>query len=88
MGFDQKAELTKKFEGVFSLLLTLFHEDGSIDWEAYERYVEWRLSFRPQGLFAHAAQRNEMADINGTVGADEKGCEAGGEHPGCGYGQS
>lgn len=24
MGFDQKAELTKKFEGVFSLLLTRF----------------------------------------------------------------
>lgn len=48
----KKAELTKKFEGVFSLLLTPFHEDGSIDWEAYERYVEWQLSFRPQGLFA------------------------------------
>jgi len=43
---------TKKFEGVFALLLTPFHKDGSIDWPAYERYVEWQLSFEPQGLFA------------------------------------
>lgn len=42
----------QKFEGMFALLLTPFHEDGSIDWPAYERYVEWQLSFEPHGLFA------------------------------------
>ncbi|WFB55754.1 dihydrodipicolinate synthase family protein [Paenibacillus sp. BR1-192] len=47
-----KGNPNKKFEGVFALLLTPFHEDGSIDWPAYERYVEWQLSFEPQGLFA------------------------------------
>jgi 4-hydroxy-tetrahydrodipicolinate synthase len=41
-----------KFEGVFSLLLTPFHADGTIDWENYEYYVDWQLSHQPQGLFA------------------------------------
>jgi 4-hydroxy-tetrahydrodipicolinate synthase len=41
-----------KFEGVFSLLLTPFHADGTIDWENYEHYVDWQLSHEPHGLFA------------------------------------
>lgn len=43
---------TAKFEGVFSLLLTPFLQDGQIDWNLYEQYVEWQLSKKPQGLFA------------------------------------
>ncbi len=39
-------------EGVFSLLLTPFSSDGSIDWIAYERYVAWQIEQQPHGLFA------------------------------------
>lgn len=41
----------KQFNGVYSLLLTPFHEDRSIDSPAYERYVAWQLSQKPQHLF-------------------------------------
>ncbi|MCU6709134.1 dihydrodipicolinate synthase family protein [Paenibacillus sp. J5C_2022] len=40
-----------KFEGVFSLLLTPFHENGEVNWQAYDRYVEWQLERKPHGLF-------------------------------------
>ena len=45
-------EYYDKFNGVFSLLLTPFLENKSIDWDAYDRYVEWQTSFKPNGLFA------------------------------------
>ncbi len=38
--------------GVFSLLLTPFYPDQSIDWAGYDRYVAWQLGFGPDGLFA------------------------------------
>jgi 4-hydroxy-tetrahydrodipicolinate synthase len=41
-----------RFQGVFALLLTPFHNDGSIDWRTYDTYVSWQLSAQPQGLFA------------------------------------
>ncbi|WP_171650078.1 dihydrodipicolinate synthase family protein [Paenibacillus foliorum] len=40
------------FSGVFSLLLTPFLQDGSIDWNCYDKYVDWQLSMQPNGLFA------------------------------------
>jgi 4-hydroxy-tetrahydrodipicolinate synthase len=40
-----------RFRGVFSLLLTPFQSSGAIDWDVYDRYVDWQLSFEPQGLF-------------------------------------
>jgi len=40
------------FSGVFSLLLTPFLKDKSIDWPAYERYLDWQLEMEPNGLFA------------------------------------
>ena len=39
-------------EGVISLLLTPFHEDRSIDWTTYDRYVDWQMRQQPAGLFA------------------------------------
>lgn len=42
----------QKFDGAFALLLTPFHADGAIDWNAYDRYVDWQLSHNPHGLFA------------------------------------
>ena len=41
-----------QFRGVFSLLLTPFHADKSIDWTAYQRHVSWQLGHGPAGLFA------------------------------------
>ena len=40
------------FEGVFSLLLTPFTDDLSVDWVTYERYVAWQIEQGPNGLFA------------------------------------
>lgn len=40
------------FRGVFSLLLTPFLADRSIDWPGYERYLGWQLEAEPHGLFA------------------------------------
>lgn len=42
---------TERFEGVFSLLLTPFHSDGSINWSVYDPYVDWQLEQKPHGLF-------------------------------------
>jgi len=39
-------------EGVVSLLLTPFRTDGSINWAAYDAYVDWQLALKPAGLFA------------------------------------
>lgn len=40
------------FQGVFSLMLTPFTENGEIDWKIYDAYVDWQLSAQPHGLFA------------------------------------
>ncbi|GAA3399933.1 dihydrodipicolinate synthase family protein [Paenibacillus hodogayensis] len=40
------------FRGVHALLLTPFLHNKEIDWDAYDRYVDWQLSKRPNGLFA------------------------------------
>lgn len=40
-----------EFAGVYSLLLTPFNEDRSIDFKTYEQYVEWQAAFKPQHLF-------------------------------------
>ncbi len=42
----------KQFSGVFSLLLTPFEGNKSIDWKAYERYLAWQIEMKPDGLFA------------------------------------
>lgn len=55
------------FEGVYSLLLTPFRENGSIDWVAHDRYVAWQLEHQPSGLFA-VCGTSEMAWLE----ADER----------------
>ncbi|WP_164821511.1 dihydrodipicolinate synthase family protein [Paenibacillus koleovorans] len=39
-------------QGVYALLLTPFEQSGEVDWNGYERHVEWQLSKKPNGLFA------------------------------------
>lgn len=46
-----ETKANERFSGVISLLLTPFQEDGTIDWNAYDAYVDWQLSHRPTGLF-------------------------------------
>ncbi len=40
------------FRGVFSLLLTPFLPDKTIDWTSYDRHVSWQIEQGPAGLFA------------------------------------
>jgi len=54
-----------RFGGVFALLLTPFQPDGSIDWETYERYVDWQLEQRPHGLFASCGS-SELKHLTAT----------------------
>ncbi|MBP1995610.1 dihydrodipicolinate synthase family protein [Paenibacillus eucommiae] len=56
-----EAENVQRLRGVFALLLTPFELDGRIDWEAYDRYVDWQLAAQTQGLFA-------------VCGSSEMGC--------------
>ncbi|MFD0962052.1 dihydrodipicolinate synthase family protein [Paenibacillus chungangensis] len=45
-------KIDEKYEGVFSLVMTPFLEDGAIDWRGYDALVDWQLDRRPSGLFA------------------------------------
>lgn len=42
----------ERFRGVYALLLTPFSPNKEVDWVAYDRYVDWQLSKRPDGIFA------------------------------------
>ena len=53
----------KQFSGVWSLLLTPFNEDRTIDFAALENYVEWQASKKPQHLFAVCGSA-EMNSLN------------------------
>ncbi len=50
-----------EFSGVYTLLLTPFNEDRSIDYRAYEEYVSWQAAFRPQHLFANCGSSEMTA---------------------------
>lgn len=50
------------FSGVYSLLLTPFNEDKSIDYKVYEQYVQWQASKNPQHLFAVCGS-SEMSSL-------------------------
>lgn len=51
-----------EFAGVYSLLLTPFNEDRSVDYKAYEEYVQWQAAFGPQHLFANCGS-SEMTQL-------------------------
>lgn len=52
MSKNRNATERARFEGIMALLLTPFHDDLSIDWKAYEKYVDWQLQWDPHGFFA------------------------------------
>lgn len=49
---NRPALSAETFRGVYALLLTPYSPDQEIDWAAYDRYVDWQLSKRPDGVFA------------------------------------
>lgn len=56
------SEKFNEYAGVYSLLLTPFNEDRSIDYATYEKYVDWQASLGPQHLFAVCGS-SEMAEL-------------------------
>ncbi len=52
-----------EFAGVYTLLLTPFNLDRSVDYRAYEEYVDWQASFKPQHLFAVCGS-SEMRELS------------------------
>ena len=51
-----------EFAGVYSLLLTPFNWDRTIDYKCYEEYVAWQAAFKPQHLFAVCGS-SEMTEL-------------------------
>ncbi|MBN3756547.1 dihydrodipicolinate synthase family protein [Paraburkholderia sp. Tr-20389] len=54
-----KAKMTGPIEGIVPVMLTPFHEDGTIDYAGLERLIEWYLAKGSDALFA-VAQSSEM----------------------------
>ena len=56
--------MSKQFDnrGVYSLLLTPFHQDRTIDYTVYEQYVEWQARQGVQHLFACCGS-SEMKEL-------------------------
>lgn len=51
--------MTKSMNGIIPVMLTPFNADNSIDWDGYERLIEWYLANGSQALFA-VCQSSEM----------------------------
>ena len=56
------SKLTEDYTGIFSLMLTPFKEDMSVDYEAYEEYADWQASQGVAHLFAVCGS-SEMAAL-------------------------
>ncbi len=57
------AKLTRENkDGIYSLMLTPFNEDRSIDYATYEEYAEWQVSQGVEHLFAVCGS-SEMKDL-------------------------
>jgi 4-hydroxy-tetrahydrodipicolinate synthase len=39
-----------KFEGIYTPIITPFHEDGSVDWEGYAAVIEWQIENGAAGI--------------------------------------
>lgn len=50
-------------DGVWPTMITPYHEDGRIDWDALEKLVEWHIERRVAGLFA-VCQSSEMFHLS------------------------
>ncbi len=57
-----KIENKEQYRGVYSLLLTAFNEDKTVDYNGYSAYVEWQAAQNPHYLFAVCGS-SEMAEL-------------------------
>jgi 4-hydroxy-tetrahydrodipicolinate synthase len=56
------SKLTENYTGIYSLMLTPYHDDLSVDYAAYEEYAEWQVSQGVGHLFAVCGS-SEMAEL-------------------------
>ena len=56
-------ELKNNLEGIYSLMLTPYHEDKTVDYAVYEEYTHWQVSQGVQHLFAVCGS-SEMAELS------------------------
>jgi len=54
--------LSENIQGIFSLMLTPYNEDLTIDWKTYEEYCEWQVAQGVEHLFAVCGS-SEMASM-------------------------
>ncbi len=57
-----KKSLTEYYDGIYSLMLTPYFDDKSIDYKTYEEYAEWQVSQGVAHLFAVCGS-SEMAEL-------------------------
>ena len=58
------AKLTRETkDGIYSLMLTPYKEDLSIDYDTYEEYTEWQVSQGVEHLFAVCGS-SEMRELS------------------------
>ena len=55
--------MTKTVEGIIPVMITPFHDDGSIDYAGLERLIEWYLGHGVDALFA-VCQSSEMQRLD------------------------
>ena len=56
------SKLSENYTGIYSLMLTPFREDLSVDYKAYEEYADWQASQGVAHLFAVCGS-SEMAEL-------------------------
>ena len=56
------SKLTENYTGIYSLMLTPYHDDLSVDYVAYEEYADWQVSQSVEHLFAVCGS-SEMAEL-------------------------
>ncbi len=57
------SKLTDNYEGIYSLMLTPYNDDLTVNYKGYEEYTEWQVSQGVEHLFAVCGS-SEMALLN------------------------
>lgn len=56
------SKLTENYTGIYSLMLTPYNDDLSVDYKAYEEYADWQAAQGVEHLFAVCGS-SEMAEL-------------------------
>ena len=57
------SKLTENYNGIYSLMLTPFNDDLTVDYKGYEEYAVWQANQGVEHLFAVCGS-SEMANLN------------------------